>query len=268
MQKENKDFMNLGLKALQKAEKVILKYYNQNIDVQWKADATPVTIADQKAEEVVREFLAKETPECGFIGEEFGTSDSELELKWILDPIDGTKSFIRSVPLFGSMLALWRGNEALVGIINLPAQQSAVYAAKGCGAFLDGNKTQVSKIDDLSKATILSGTINTVEDYGYGESFTHLRRQAELYRGWGDCYGYYMVISGRAEIMFDLIVSIWDIAPLPILLIEAGGSFTELNGKVELFDQQGAPRSRADTYSGLASNGILHPTALKLLNKT
>lgn len=265
MNNENQHYLDLGLRALKMAQSTILGYYNQDLTVEWKADATPVTIADQKSETQVREFLAQETPHCGFIGEEFGASDPHAEWQWILDPIDGTKSFIRGVPLFGSMLALWRGNIPVVGIINLPALNSAVYAAQGCGAFLDGHPTRVSEISDLAQATVLSGTINTMESCGYGPTFTALRQGANLYRGWGDCYGYYMVLAGRAEIMFDPIVSLWDIAPLPILFSEAGGKFTEVNGGTEFFDVQGKPRWEADSYSGLATNGRLHLIAQQAL---
>jgi len=264
---EISDLMKLALQASAIAEEQILKYYGQEIGVEWKADQTPVTIADRNAEESVRKFFQQETPDFGMIGEEFGVEKPEAPYQWILDPIDGTKSFVRGVPLFGTILALWKGDQPILGLIRLPALRSTLHAAKGQGAYCDGKKVQVSSIADISDATVLSGTVNTMEKKGYGEGFTRLRQSAYLYRGWGDCYGYYLVATGKVECMVDPVVSIWDIAAMPILFSEAGGHFSQINGSTQLFDAQGHPTAPSEGYTGIATNGIIHTKSLQLLSK-
>lgn len=258
--------LQIGRKATAIAKEQILAHYGGNVQVDWKPDNTPVTIADRNAEERVREFLDRETPSFGFIGEEFGRTRPEAEYQWILDPIDGTKSFVRGVPLFGTILGLFHKERSIVGIIGLPALNSELSAAKGLGAQVDGLPARVSTVGQINQATVLSGTVNTMEARGYGDSFTRLRHASGLYRGWGDCYGYYLVACGRAEIMVDPVVSIWDIAALPVILAEAGGAFSEINGNTRLLDADGSILAGTDGFTGLASNGLLHTKAMEYLN--
>jgi myo-inositol-1(or 4)-monophosphatase len=223
----HKDLLSLVLRAGDIAQNEILKYWNADFNVEWKPDATPVTIADKSAEEMVREFAQKETPDFGFIGEEFGNENPNAKYQWVLDPIDGTKSFIHRVPLFGTIIAILKDKVPLAGLIQLPALNSKIWATEGGGAFADnGTPIHVSDVGELKDSLVLSGTLNTMEDKGYGEWFASIRKKAKLYRGWGDCYGYYMVARGRAEIMADPVVSLWDIAPYPLIFKEAGGFFT------------------------------------------
>lgn len=255
---ENKNFLEIALKASELAEKEILSVYSSGFSVEWKPDSTPVTIADKKAEEVMREFFQKETPGFGIIGEEFGIESKDAKYQWILDPIDGTKSFIHGVPLFGTLIALYHKGNPLVSIIRLPALHSVLYASEGNGAFLDGTRVFTSNEKDLSKALVLSGTLNTMEDKGYGKPFENLRRSARLYRGWGDCYGYYLVAIGRADIMVDPVVSLWDIAPFPLLFKESGGFFGTLSGKTEILDASGVPTAPIyEGFTGFASTKAL-----------
>jgi len=262
---ENKNLVDIALRATALARAEILLHYGQKISIDWKPDHTPVTIADRNAEMAVRKFLEVETPEFGLIGEEFGSTRPGSEYQWIVDPIDGTKSFVRGVPLFGTILALWHRNSPILGVIALPALNSVLHAAQGMGAWVDGVRVGVSSVDSLSKATVLSGTVNTMEQKGFGPGFTRLRQGAQLYRGWGDCYGYYMVACGRAEIMVDPVVSIWDIAAMPIIFAEAGGHFSEIDGNTNILDAQGAPRALSEGYTAIASNGKLHDQAIKTL---
>jgi histidinol-phosphatase len=253
---ELQELLALALRAADVAEDVIMRHYQTDVGVDWKADNTPVTIADKGAEEAVRLFAQRETPEFGFIGEEFGAERSEAEYQWVLDPIDGTKSFIHGVPLFGTLLALVRRGEPVVGLIRMPALRSTLWASRGGGAFLDGKKIGCSAVGELSQALVLSGTLNTMEDKGYGDWFRTVRRSARLYRGWGDCYGYYLVASGRAEVMVDPVVSLWDVAPMPVIFAEAGGEFSTLAGEPRLFDAQGRPlASIHEGYTAIACNG-------------
>jgi myo-inositol-1(or 4)-monophosphatase len=265
---ENLELLKIALKTAEIAEENILKYYQNDVGVEWKADKTPVTIADKGTEELARKFWAKETPGFGVIGEEFGIESPDAEYQWVIDPIDGTKSFIHGVPLFGTLIGLWHKNVPIASVIRLPAMKSAVWAVNGGGAFLDGREVRASKVSQLSDALVLSGTVNTMEDKGFGEGFTKLRRSARLHRGWGDCYGYYLVAAGRAEIMVDPVVSLWDIAPFPLLMKEAGGKFSTIDGKTELFDANGKPTAPIyEGFTSIATNGLLHDVALDCLKK-
>jgi len=252
-----KDLLSLILQAGSIAQNEILGHWKTALSVEWKADATPVTIADKKAEELVRNFAQKETPEFGFIGEEFGGEKPEAEYQWVLDPIDGTKSFIYGVPLFGTLIAILRKGTPIAGLIQLPALNSKVWAAEGGGAFADdGRAVRVSDTPQLKNSLVLSGTINTIESKGYGEWFAGLRKNAKLYRGWGDCFGYYQVACGKAEIMMDPVVSLWDIAPYPLIFAEAGGAFSTLKGEKSLFSAKGEPLHPIyEGYTAIASNG-------------
>lgn len=252
----NQEVLSLILKAGDIAQTEILKHFQSSLAVEWKADSTPVTIADKKSEELIRSFAQKETPEFGFIGEEFGMENPNAEYKWVLDPIDGTKSFIYGVPLFGTLIAILKNGVPIAGLIQLPALNSKIWAVQGGGAFLDGNKIQVSKVSELSDALVLSGTLNTMESKGYGDWFASIRKNAKLYRGWGDCYGYYLVASGKAEVMADPVVSLWDIAPYPVIFSEAGGHFSTINGETSLFKENGEPAHPIyEGYTAIASNG-------------
>ena len=265
---ENLELLKIALKTAELAEENILKFYQNDVGVEWKADKTPVTIADKGTEELARKFWAKETPGFGVIGEEFGIESPDAEYQWVIDPIDGTKSFIHGVPLFGTLIGLWHKNVPIASVIRLPAMKSAVWAVNGGGAFLDGREVRASKVSQLSDALVLSGTVNTMEDKGFGEGFTKLRRSARLHRGWGDCYGYYLVAAGRAEIMVDPVVSLWDIAPFPLLMKEAGGKFSTIDGNTELFDGNGKPTAPIyEGFTSIATNGLLHDVALDCLKK-
>ena len=263
---ENLELLKIALKTAELAEENILKFYQNDVGVEWKSDKTPVTIADKGTEELARKFWAKETPGFGVIGEEFGIESPDAEYQWVIDPIDGTKSFIHGVPLFGTLIGLWHKNIPIASVIRLPAMKSAVWAVNGGGAFLDGREVHASGVSQLSDALVLSGTVNTMEDKGFGEGFTKLRRGARLHRGWGDCYGYYLVAAGRAEIMVDPVVSLWDIAPFPLLMKEAGGKFSTIDGKTELFDVNGKPTASIyEGFTSVATNGLLHNVALETL---
>lgn len=263
-----KDLQKIAFEATDLARKVILDYYASTVEVEYKGDQSPVTIADKKAEEVMREFFRKEMPECGLIGEEHGIEDADAEYVWIMDPIDGTKSFIHKVPLFGTLLALYHKGEPLMGLIDMSAlgpQGSRLHAFKGEGCFLDQVPCRVSQVSRMEEACILSGTVNSFENLGREEQFKKLRHQGRLYRGWGDAFGYYQVACGRAEMMVDPVVSLWDVAPMPVIFAEAGGQFTDLTGGLSLVEslKKGIQSYATDDRTGLASNGLLHPQALE-----
>ena len=264
MNREKQDLLQLAQQATDLSRKTILNYYERDLSVEIKLDNTPVTIADRKAEEEMRHWLRSRDPGFGFIGEEFGREKSKNGITWVMDPIDGTKSFIRRVPLFGTLLAGFRNGRAEVGVIDLPALNSRIWATRGGGAFLNGKAIRVSSVEDPAQGCLLTGTVNTFEQAGLGENFHNLRRKFGLYRGWGDCFGYFQVACGRADAMIDPIVSVWDVAPLELIFSEAGGRFSDLKGSLEMLDSienEDLPIT-SDNCTSLASNGVLHQEIL------
>jgi myo-inositol-1(or 4)-monophosphatase len=246
--------LELALHMAREAGREVLKHYRSDLVVETKRDQTPVTIADRNAEERVRAIAARETPEWGVVGEEFGTANPAHPRCWVVDPIDGTKAFVCGVPLFGTLLALVENREPVVGVIALHALGHTLWASKGGGAFVDGHPCRVSSIDKLEEAVLLDGCQTTIERLGHGDACQRLRRQAKMARGWGDCYGHFLVATGRAEVMFDPTAMTWDIAPLGVILPEAGGRFTGVDGSLSI-----------DAGSGISTNGRLHAPVLDAL---
>jgi histidinol-phosphatase len=244
---EYKEELEFAKHLLDLAKGKIMPYFQTGVKVEFKEDQSPVTIADKKAEEIIREELEKQTPDYGIIGEEFGTKPGESKFQWVIDPIDGTKSFIHGVPLFGTLLALLEDGKPVVGLIGMPALNSVMWAAHDSGCYIDGERCHVSDVKDLSQATLLDGSATTMEKMGLGEPWKKLRDGSLVSRGWGDCYGYYLVATGRAEVMVDPIAEIWDLAPMSVIIPEAGGKFSSLKGGDFIKDR-----------SGVAANGALH----------
>lgn len=246
--------LELALQLVREAEEPILSRYQKKIEVVKKRDSSPVTEADREAELLVRRRLADVHPDHGVIGEEHGVTLPEARYQWVVDPIDGTKAFIHGVPLFGTLLALLDRGKPVVGVIHMPALGETVWAALGRGAFHNGSPCRVSAVATLSDALLCDGSALTVSRSPWGAAWMDLRGEAGVSRGWGDCYGHLLVACGRAEAMLDPVVSIWDVAPMGIILPEAGGRFTSVQG--------------ADTIeagNGLSSNGLLHPELLRRL---
>lgn len=238
----------LALRMAREAGRIILPHFRAaSLHVETKADNSPVTIADRAAEEGLRRIMEKETPGYGIIGEEFGSASGSADREWVIDPIDGTKAFIHGVPLFGTLLALLEGGRPVVGVISLPALGQTMHASAGGGCFLDGAPCRVSSIADIESSLLLDGSATTMERLGHGPAWAALRKRAKLHRGWGDCYGHMLVACGRAEAMVDPIVSIWDVAPMAVILSEAGGRFSALSGADSITEG-----------TGVSSNGKVH----------
>ena len=242
-----KEELDFALLMAAEAGKIALAHFQTSLQVETKSDNSPVTIADRKSEEALRGLMEKHTPGYGIIGEEFGTQAGSADREWVIDPIDGTKAFIHGVPLFGTLLALLEKGKPVVGVVSMPALGNVMAASLGSGCTLDGRPCRVSTVDRLEEALILDGSGTTMERLGYGPAWTALRKRAKLHRGWGDCYGHLLVAAGRAEVMADPIVSIWDVAPFAVILPEAGGRFTAFSGHASITEQ-----------SGISTNGRLH----------
>ncbi|HXC25545.1 MAG TPA: histidinol-phosphatase [Gemmatimonadaceae bacterium] len=212
-----------------------LSHYGKRLDVETKQDGSPVTLADRGAEQLARKWIERRFPGDGILGEEFGTVRPDALRKWIVDPIDGTKSFVRSVPLWGTLVAVTEGERVLAGCIYCPAVNEIVVAATGQGCVWNGNRCQVSTVDTLSDATVVITDDRFLERPARRVSWSTVAERANVVRTWGDCYGYLLVATGRAEVMIDDITSPWDAAALQPIITEAGGVFTDWCGKPTAF---------------------------------
>ena len=242
-------------KQLAKASGDILNgYFRTGVAVETKADESPVTIADKKAEEVMREMIMKEFPEHGIIGEEFGNHNEDAEYQWVLDPIDGTKSFISGTFLFGTLIGLMKDRQPIMGVIHHPVTSHLLIGADG-ESRLNDEVVKVRETDRLRNATLLYTDFVDVGKYQNGIAFQQLLGRTHFNRTWGDCHGYFLVATGYADVMLDPIMSLWDIVALIPVIEGAGGTITDWSGNPPL-----------DGKGIIASNGILHEQVLKALN--
>jgi len=209
--------------------KIIKQYYRTTINIETKEDESPVTIADKKSEEVIRTLIMKEFPDHGIIGEEFGVSNSSAEFKWVLDPIDGTKSFVAGTPLFGTLIALMKNNEPILGVINQPILNDFLIGDNE-STFLNNQKVKVRECVDISSAVLVATDHLNFGKYRNQKGFDELVKKVKLYRMWGDCYGYFLVAAGYADIMIDPIMNSWDLMALIPIIKGAGGTITDYYG--------------------------------------
>ena len=238
------------------AARVAMRWYRDGVQVEIKGDGSPVTIADREAERTAREWIAERFPEDGIIGEEFGETRADARRRWILDPIDGTKSFVRGVPLWGTLVACCEGETVLAGAACFPAVEEIVVAAPGEGCWWNGRRAAVSRVDDFARATALITDDRFPGNPVRAAQWASLASRAGVARTWGDCYGYLLVATGRAEIMVDDIVNPWDAAALQPIITEAGGTFTAWNGTPTAFGG-----------SAIATNAALAAPTRELLHE-
>ncbi|MHB8351088.1 MAG: inositol monophosphatase family protein [Thermoplasmata archaeon] len=242
----------IAQKAARAGGRRTLESFGRRLASETKPDGTPVTDADRASEAAIRAVLARARPQDGFTGEESGIVAGASAVHWIVDPLDGTKSFIHGVPLYAVLVAAEVRGIPTVGVIHLPALDEMVSAARGVGCRWNGRRAQVSTIDRLSEATVLTTSVRGIEAHGL--PFRRIARASRLQRGWGDGYGYAMVATGRAEVMIDAAVLVWDAAPLLPILEEAGGRFTDWKGRATI---RGA--------DAVGSNGHVHEEIVRLL---
>jgi len=239
--------------AAWQAGRITLGHFQTGIDVETKADNTPVTIADKRAELALREMIKTRYPDDGIIGEEHGEETGTTGRKWIIDPIDGTKAFVAGVPLYGSLIGLEIDGETVVGVSNFPALNEMTSAAKGLGCFWNGRRCRVSDTDKVEDALVIVTEQKSFNKYKPGKA-DKLIEKARLVRGWGDCYGYVMVATGRADVMLDPVMAVWDCAALAPIMEEAGGTFTDWNGKVTIWGGE-----------AVGTNGRLYDDVMELI---
>lgn len=212
-----------------------MSHYGKRLTVDVKSDGSPVTIADRGAEERARAWIEQRFPNDGIVGEEFGDVRPDARRRWIIDPIDGTKSFVRTVPLWGTLIAVTERESVLAGCAYFPALSETVVAAVGEGCFWNGVRCAVSSHATIENSTIVITDDRFAERPDRAASWHRLAAKAGVVRTWGDCYGYLLLATGRADVMIDDIVSPWDAAAVYPIVTEAGGSFTDWRGRATAF---------------------------------
>ena len=237
-------------------------FYNlDGISVDRKADESPVTVADRQAEELLRYRITDAFPHDAIHGEEFPDKPGTSGVRWLLDPFDGTKSFIHGVPVYSTLIGIEQDGVSVGGVIALPALGEMLWAEKGGGTwheaprFTEPVRAKVSGCRDLSKALFLFSELRTFEETGRITAFHALEQRVRLTRMWGDAYGYFLVATGRAEVIADPQMADWDAGPLLVILEEAGGKFTDWKGNATILGKE-----------GIGTNGVLHEEILRVTN--
>jgi histidinol phosphatase-like enzyme (inositol monophosphatase family) len=231
-----------------------MRYYRAAIDVIEKTDGSPVTIADRSSEKLLREWIERKFPSDGIVGEEFGTTNSGARRRWVVDPIDGTKAFIRGVPFWGSLVAIVEDETVIAGAASFGALGETLAAGAGEGCWWNDAPCRVSTVSDLSRATVLTSDIAFRSNPERKDGWMRLAGESGVSRTWGDCVGYLLVATGRAEAMVDPVIKLWDIAPFIPAITEAGGVFTDWDGS-----------SGANLKSAVATNSMLADTTRAIL---
>lgn len=243
-----------ALDAAVKAGRSTLAHFQTGIGFESKADDTPVTVADRNAERMLRELIEKEFPGEAILGEEEGESGSGDD-RWVIDPIDGTKSFLCGVPLYATLLSYERGGEPEVGVCYLPGLNELLFAEKGQGAYWNGRVCRVSAKESLRGAVISSSGYLGLAKRGWMDAYVKMSSEGMAARTWCDAYGHALVATGRVDLMIDTSVKRWDISAMSLIVREAGGAFTDFLGRSELGD------------NAISSNGHLHGALLEALKR-
>jgi histidinol-phosphatase len=242
-----------ALEAARAADAVIAPLYRANLEVEIKADRSPVTEADRRAEEAIRAVLMRHFPAYGFYGEEGGARGMQAESIWLVDPLDGTKSFVRDTPFFSTQIALMRGGELVLGVSSACVYGELAWAERGGGAWLNGERIRVSERSRLDETILSTGNMKTLAAGPHWSRFGALVQKVNRLRGYGDFVHYHLLARGGLDAVVESDVNILDIAALSVIVTEAGGRFTDLSGG----------KVRLETTTVLASNGALHAQLLQ-----
>lgn len=217
------------------AGNVARRYYGKSPEVRLKKDGSPVSAADYDAERAAREWIETNFPADGIIGEELPPTRESAKRRWILDPIDGTFTFLQTVPLWGTLVAVVEGESVIAGAAYFPAVEETIVAAPGKGAWWNGTRANVSDVSELGSARLVTTDARFNRDPARRDRWLRLQNGAKAMRTWGDCYGYLLVATGRADVMVDDVISVWDGAALLPVITEAGGAFTDWKGRTTAF---------------------------------
>jgi histidinol-phosphatase len=237
------------------ADEVTLpRFRATDLIVETKPDLTPVSEADRAAEKAIRARIKADRPGDGVIGEEYGDTPGTGGRRWILDPIDGTKSFVRGIPAWGTLIALEHDGQIVVGVVSAPALHRRWWAARGAGAFADGVPIRVSRVSALEDALLCFTSVTAFDDYGLGQQFRTLAGRCWETRGFADYWAHVLVAEGSADLAVEPVMNLWDNAPLQVIVEEAGGRFTDLEGT-----------PRVDGGDAVTTNGLLHEEVLGIM---
>ena len=256
MKAELNDLLEFAVDLARGAGEITLQYFRKKPETSKKSDGSYVTVADRQAESYLRKRIAERFPDDGILGEEEGELQGSSGRRWILDPIDGTFAFVHGVPLYGVLIAAEVEGEMTVGVVNIPALGEIVSAAKGLGCFLNGESARVSTTAELKDALLLSTSFSECANYGFERAADLLQARAKVSRTWGDCYGYVLVATGRADVMLDPVMNLWDCAPLLPIMEEAGGTFTDWSGV-----------RTATGGNAIATNGLLFDEVMDIVGQ-
>lgn len=249
------DYLETAIAAAQQAAAISKRYYAGNVEVRTKADRTPVTEADVECEQAIRQCILERFPGHGFYGEETGQTQADADYLWLVDPIDGTKGFVREYPFFSTQIALMHDGQIILGVSSGTMFDELAWAERGKGAWLNGERLAVSGERDPDRAAVSTGNLKSLADSAGWPALGGIVAAADRIRGYGDFYHYHLLAAGKIEAVVESDVNILDIAALSIIVSEAGGLFTDLNGEAV----------GLETRSVLAANPALHAHYLALL---
>ena len=255
MSESLRKYLDFATETAYLAGRLTLGYFQTGVRPDFKADDTPVTIADRRAEELVRHRIEKRYPRHAIVGEEYGTKEADgASHRWFVDPIDGTKSFVRGVPLYAVLIGLEIEGSIQVGVAYFPALDEMIAAASGEGCWWNGRRAHVSDVPTLKQALVTFSDVASFARYGRSEAWERIKQSTYYRAGWGDAYGHLLVATGRAELMLDPIMNAWDCAPFPPILREAGGYFGDWQGNPTIYGNE-----------ALSTTQVLLPEVLKLI---
>jgi histidinol phosphatase-like enzyme (inositol monophosphatase family) len=246
--------LEFAVDAAWQAGKIAGRYFQTAVRPEWKADATPVTVADRESEARLRQLIQQAFPDDGILGEEHGHQPGRSGNRWLLDPIDGTKAFVQGVPLYGVLVAMESPAAVELGVVYMPALDEMVWAGRGEGCWWNGRRAAVSAVARLEEACVCYTDGSSFAAQGRSAAWERVVQRTRLQRGWGDCYGHVLVATGRAEASFDPVMNPWDCAPLLPILEEAGGTFTDWRGRATIHG--------ADAVS---TNGLVYVSVMACL---
>jgi histidinol-phosphatase len=253
---ELKELLDFAVSAAREAGEITLRYFRKKFETRLKGKDNFVTQADLEAEEFLRRRISERYPADAIVGEEGGERAGSTGRRWIVDPIDGTYSFVHGVPFYGVLVGVEVEGDPAVGVIDIPALGEIVYAARGLGCFWNGEPARVSQTESLTDALLLSTDFGSCARHGFGAAAEELQRRAAMRRTWGDCYGYVLVATGRADVMLDPAMNVWDCAALLPVLEEAGGTFTDWQGRRTIL-----------SGNAVATNGALFGEVIKIIEE-
>jgi len=253
---ELRRLLDFSVRVAREAGEITRRYFRKEFETRLKGKNNFVTQADLEAEKFLRAEINSAFPSDAVIGEEGGETAGASGRRWIIDPVDGTYSFVHGVPFYGVLLGLEIEGEPRVGVVNMPALGEVVYAAKGLGCFWNGEPARVSQTSTLSDALLLATDFGACGRPGFGRATDELQRRASARRTWGDCYGYVLVATGRADVMLDPLMNVWDCAALLPVVEEAGGTFTDWRG-----------RRSITSGNALATNGLLFREVMDVIEE-